>query len=73
MKIQVLMKTPDALQMGLERHFATPEEDSDPEATKYLIEHLYDKIEKKWMEYGEYLTVEFDMDTMVATVLGKGK
>jgi hypothetical protein len=59
MKIVVTMKTPEALDYAMEHLDFDPDDAAD----------IVSAIEKKFMEYGEYLRVEFDTTTMTATVL----
>lgn len=57
MKIRITFKTPDALE------YAIPGDVSDS-----LREKAYD-IASKWINYGETITVEIDLDTKKIKVL----
>lgn len=80
MKFRVLFKTPDALDGALEEHMDThceECEEHDPECDE--CNALEDKalqaisqiknIGEKFIEYGEYITIEFDTETQSATVV----
>lgn len=76
MKIKVTMKDPDsmhdAVQDAVEKE--VKEIGLTEDETESLIEIRTEKIRDKmykWFEYGEYLSVEFDTDSMTATVLDK--
>lgn len=56
MKIRVSFKTPDAVDYAIED---LPEEYRDS---------IKDQL-SKWIQYGEYVTIEFDLDKETATVL----
>ena len=84
MKFRVTMKNPDALYEAVE--YATEgyldqieglkELDLDEEAKDMLLEKKKEKLHEfagKWMEYGEYITVEFDTEAGTATVIEKNK
>lgn len=59
MKIQLCFKTPDVVNDALERSGMGPTRDNTGWMTDGTIKH---KLEK-WIEYGEYLTMEFDTET----------
>ena len=66
MKIQITMKTPDAVTNALEyTDFSyIPEENRDSES-----ERIY-KLCKKWFQYGECVTLEVDTEKETCVVLG---
>lgn len=75
MKFQVTMKDPDSLgdavKEAAEEQLATIE-GIDADEKESLIEGRAAKLSDfacKWMEYGEYITVEFDTDAGTATVV----
>ena len=74
MKIKVTMKNPDtmydALQDAIEAEVKLL--DLPDDETNGLVELRIEKERlkmAKWFKYGEYLAVEFDTETMTATVL----
>lgn len=74
MKIKVTMKDPDtmhdAVQEAVERDVKAMGLSEDE--AEQLIEIRCEKVRGKmykWFQYGEYLTVEVDTDSMTATVL----
>ncbi len=74
MKIKVTMKDPDTMYGAVQKvvtaevkAMGLPEDEAES-----LIELRTEKERSKmgkWFEYGEYLSVEFDTETMTATVL----
>lgn len=80
MKVRVTLKDPDTMQdavleqakmdsrdvPGLSDHEREVLAESRAETTCEVISH-------KWMEYGEYLVVEFDTEAMTAVVIENGK
>lgn len=79
MKVRVMLKDPDTMQDSVDDAFADevcPEGVADDEWDDIRASRA-DKAKKaitdKWMEYGEYLEVEFDLEAMTATVIERGK
>lgn len=76
-KFQVTMKDPDgsfeSIREEAERQVnAMPDLDDDERDT--LIDKRVEKLNEfteQWMEYGEYITIEFDTDAKTATVVKK--
>ncbi len=80
MKFRVTFKTPDALDPALQEHMDThceDHEDHDPDCDKcFQLEDrgcaaisAIQKCAEKFIEYGEYVTIEFDTETQTATVV----
>lgn len=75
MKIRVTFKTPDAIDSAA-RELAIAEV-GEHQDDREDIERMSDEYEsakkklQKWISGGEYLTVEFDLDAMTATVIEK--
>lgn len=61
-KIRLTFKTPDVL-------FRALDEISVPEEFRDGAEEEYNERLSKWIEYGEILTVEFDVEAMTARVV----
>lgn len=79
MKIRVTLKDPDTMHDAVDEAFeklAKPE-GVDAEEWADIREARAAKakedISNRWMEYGEYLEVEFDLDAKTATVLSTAK
>lgn len=79
MKFQVTFKTPDVLDPVLEGHMDThcdehEEHDPDCDACAELEERgcmdmaIIKSCANKFIQYGEYVTIEFDTDSGTATV-----
>ena len=74
MKIKVTMKDPDTMPDAVQNAVmgeVAEMELSDDEFNS-MVELRTERVRAemaKWFEYGEYLTVEFDTETMTATVL----
>lgn len=78
MKVRLTMKDPDALYDAVAEAVAadvkkleglTDQERDDLAETRR--EKVRGRIVENWMEWGEYLEVEFDLDAMSATVIGR--
>jgi hypothetical protein len=77
MKFRITLKDPDGFYEGID--LATFEsvkshlgEDPDSEVEEAVSKVARKKIEsfiKKWVEYGEYIDIEFDTDTGTAVVV----
>lgn len=74
MKIKVTMKDPDTMYDAVQNAviqelvaIGMPNDEFE-RMVELRSEKLRAKM-RKWFEYGEYLTVEFDTETMTATVL----
>lgn len=75
MKIRITFKSPDWDEQ-LKDYPPVPTEDEIQEMgttledeMEFRISSLKEIISKKWLEYGEYLTVEFDTEKGTATVI----
>lgn len=75
MKIRVTLKDPDTMHDAVDeaaKRLPKPEGVS-PKEWKSLCEErageAKDIISQRWMEYGEYLEVDFDTDALTATVV----
>lgn len=72
MKIQILFKTPDAVDRAISESISLHTEYHRKETRHYYDSELYAKAKKaleKWIKYGENVTIEIDIDTGTATVL----
>ena len=71
------MKDPDTMHDAVEDALRKNIKTEHPTLSKKEQDHLLDErsgevcsiITNKWMDYGEYLTVEFDTDALTATVV----
>jgi hypothetical protein len=78
MKIRVTMKDPDGM-YDCVQDAVTAEVTAlglPADEAEMVIEARAEKVRaaiKTWVEYGEYLTVEFDTDAMTATVVKLGE
>lgn len=72
MKLTIGFKTPDATYDALKeyRDYSGDSDDGVP-LTDDEKEEAKEKLEK-WIRYNEYVTVEFDLDKMTATVVKIG-
>lgn len=75
MKIQVTLKDPDTMDDAVDdalKRMPRPE-GVEPDEWDAMREtraaSIKSEITKRWMAYGEYLTVEFDMERKTATVI----
>lgn len=75
MKIRVTLKDPDTMADAVEdaiKRLGKPA-DVDVDEWESIREARAEKIQKhissNWMEYGEYLTVEFDTEAVTATIV----
>ena len=74
MKIKVTMKDPDTMQDAVREAVALAVDAMklSPDEKEVLTDARTAKEQSKmakWFEHGEYLAVEFDTETMTATVL----
>ncbi len=65
-KIQVSFKTPDCLYYAVQE--LTRRSDLDAGAKEEAFQMYSEKL-KKWLEYSEGVTIEFDVENMIATVV----
>lgn len=65
MKLTIGFKTPDAIFYALQE--AT--NDEGEELTEEEKEEIEEKL-KRWIKYGESVSIEFDLDKMKAKVIG---
>lgn len=76
MKIKITMKDPDgfsecfeeAVRESVKADAPGMSEDDREAVVERRKERAYDDL-KRWVEYGEYITVEFDTDEMTARVI----
>lgn len=74
MKVKITMKNPDAVYDQVNEAVTESMDgerlsDDEREAVREIrAERAREKL-GKWIEYGEYLTVEFDLDAMTARVV----
>lgn len=61
MKLRLTFKTPDVIDQFLDNLIL--EDDG-----VWNKENIKDKL-SKWIKYGEYITIEFDIDNQTATVI----
>lgn len=73
MKLSLTFKTPDVIMplvyVLLEQ---LPAEEREEEDDAYLLEELEEDLKEKlskWIEYGELVTIEFDLEAGTAKVL----
>lgn len=77
MKIRVMLKDPDTMHDAVDDAFKRLDKPDGVEADEWAeiretrARAAKEKISDKWMDYGEYLTVEFDLDAMTATVVSE--
>jgi hypothetical protein len=75
MKIRVTLKDPDTMQDAVDEAFKRHDKPVDLSKAEWQgicegrAEAAKEAISKRWMRYGEYLDVEFDLDAGTATVL----
>lgn len=75
MKIRVMLKDPDTMSESCEdaaKRLPQPEGVRESEWAEIRAARALEAnqiIAEKWMEYGEYLMVEFDTETETATVI----
>jgi predicted ATP-dependent Lon-type protease len=75
MKFRVTLKDPDAFYEAIreaikESLAAThPLADAEREAIRELRRDSVSASIERWVEYGEYVTIEFDIEAMTATVV----
>lgn len=78
MKIRITFKDPDGVDFSVDRSIRQQLgelENLHSDEREYLIEERREEAHeqlKRWIEFKEYLTVEFDLDKGTATVIGKG-
>lgn len=64
MKVSITFKTPNAVSDAIDREI---DHDLDDYEAEELVEQWGEKF-KKWVRYGELITVDFDLDAGTATV-----
>jgi len=74
MKIRIMMKSPDALFLGIRealKDVEVPDNLDDYEKEEYLEEKSNEcwEVASKWMRSGEYLMVEMDTEAETCVVL----
>ncbi len=75
MKIKISFKTPDAVSNAIADAFGTEATDPHGDSVTVIDDDVYEKAEaareklRKWVMYGEYITIEFDLEAGTATVL----
>ncbi len=79
MKVRATFKDPDTMPDACQeaaKRLAKPDgvtADEWVEIQESRAEEAQDAISDKWMEWSEYITVEFDTDAGTATVIPKSK
>ena len=82
MKIRVTLKDPDTMHDCVDDYFKSLRKKVCPDGIHAdewndICDERADKakssIADRWMEYGEYLEVEFDLEAMTETVIEVGK
>jgi hypothetical protein len=71
MKISITFKTPDALDYAVKEIVDQQHEEDDAPWDEYESEEREEALKekfKKWVEYGELITVDFDLEAGTATV-----
>jgi hypothetical protein len=69
MKIRVSFKTPDAVSDALDDYFPHNEDgEYETEDSYQAREDAMSKL-KQWVQYGECITIEFDLDANTANVV----
>jgi hypothetical protein len=72
MKISITFKDPDGVYESIQEAVAVSVRDiADHDEREAIAETRTEKVNaalKRWIEYGEYLRVDFDTDAMTATV-----
>lgn len=76
MKIVVHLKDPDGFSTALDEAVEASFKGSDllkdeQEALTEIRQERLSKAMEKWVEYGEYVTIEFDTEAGTATVMPK--
>ena len=66
MKFQVTFKCPDAVEDAIKQELKHEEFESEL-AKRYAVEDFME-LTRKWVEWGEYITVEFDLDAGTCVV-----
>ena len=75
MKVKITMKSPDCVGEAIDEAVRDSVQAlgiTDPEEFEAVYDTRREKVGKQlgtWIEYSEYVTVEFDLDTMTATVV----
>lgn len=74
MKIKVTLKDPDGVYESIRDAVreSLANKDLDDDEIDLLIENRVEKVNdilKKWIEYGEYITIEFDTEEETAIVV----
>lgn len=70
MKISITFKTPDAIRCALQDHTAYEFEEEDEYEREERLDVLMEKF-KRWVDYGEAIVIDFDLDAGTATVRDK--
>ncbi len=66
MKITLTFKTPDVIDNAIEETVNNLDSQCDIE---YLKSQIREDLTSRWISYGEFITVEFDLTNMTAKVL----
>jgi hypothetical protein len=73
MKINVMLKDPDgfsdAIDDAVRESLATIEDEDEREALKEVRREKVQTFLNRWVEYSEYVSIEFDMDAGTASVV----
>lgn len=68
MKLVVTFKTPDAVESALASSGDVHGDEMSDNRWESLVEHTNEQL-KPWIEYGEYVRIEFDTKAKTAKVL----
>ena len=69
MKVQIKLKSPDCLYYAAESIVWWNEDDDEDVEQTEIEREKFERVAKKWIEYGEYLTVEIDTEKESIRVL----
>jgi hypothetical protein len=74
MKFRITLKDPDGVHNSLDEESADSVQSMDldeeeKEAIKAMRREKMSEFAGKWLEYGEYVTIEFDTEAGTATVV----
>jgi hypothetical protein len=67
-KLVITFKDPDGVFEAIKQYVDDTYKNSD-ELTKLALEFDTERELKKWIEYGEYVSIEFDLDEGTAEVV----
>jgi len=76
MKFQITFKDPDGVDNGIKKYTKAlfenlPLTEEEKEDCSYKREESISKALEKWINYGEYITIEFDLIAKTAKVVDR--